>query len=65
MVGLLWLAEDDGLRRRIVEFGTQQSGAAPSWGDVANKVGEFAREERDLKAAIGAGQAGGEEPAGR
>ena len=54
IIGLLWLAEDSGLQKRLVEFGPQEVATdRPSWGDVANKVGEFAREEQDLKATIG------------
>lgn len=60
IVGLLWLAEDGGVGQRLIDFAPDNTAAAPSWGDVANKVGEFAREEEDLKAAIGAVQNNGE-----
>ena len=56
--GAWWLAEDGNLRRHLSQFGTEiidraRGRPAPSWGDVANKVGEFASEERDLKRVVG------------
>ena len=53
MVGLLWLAEDEGVRRSLIELGGRSDDRGPSWGDVADKVGEFAREEAELKQVIG------------
>jgi hypothetical protein len=62
IVGALWLVEDNGFRRSIGigEFGPVATAERPSWGDVANRVGEFAREEQQLKAVIGAVQSGGD-----
>jgi hypothetical protein len=59
--GIWWLAEDGDLRRHIAELGRQVLDGAsgeppPSWGDVAEKVGEFANEERGLKRTIGGHQ---------
>jgi hypothetical protein len=51
IIGLWWLAEDGGFSR----WSTLRGGGdrpQPSWGDVAGKVGEFAKEERDLQDAI-------------
>jgi hypothetical protein len=66
--GAWWLAEDGNLRRHLSQFGSEilerASGApAPSWGDVADKVGEFAVEERDLKRAAGGGSVAPDPPA--
>ena len=65
--GAWWLAEDGNLRRHVSQFGSEvlaraSGGPAPSWGDVAAKVGEFADEERDLKRAVG-GQVAPDPPA--
>ena len=35
----------------------------PSWGDVADKVGEFASEERDLKRVVGGEKVAPDPPA--
>lgn len=56
--GAWWLAEDGNLRRHLSRFGDEilvraGAGPRPSWGDVADKIGEFASEERDLKRAVG------------
>jgi hypothetical protein len=56
--GAWWLAEDGNLRRNLSQLGSEMLmragvGPAPSWGDVAAKVGEFAEEERDLKRVVG------------
>ena len=45
--GAWWLAEDGNLRRHLSQFGSEMlarasGGPPPSWGDVADKVGEFA-----------------------
>ncbi|MCP4384641.1 MAG: hypothetical protein GY798_25040 [Hyphomicrobiales bacterium] len=56
-VGLWWLADDGRLRERLVGFSEQvlnrATGEPPSWGDVAERVGAFASEERDLKETVG------------
>ncbi|HET7717546.1 MAG TPA: hypothetical protein VFK86_18135 [Bauldia sp.] len=59
--GVWWLAEDGDLRRHLGQIGSEILDRArgrppPSWGDVADKVGEFAVEERDLKRVVGGGQ---------
>jgi hypothetical protein len=66
--GAWWLAEDGNLRRHRSQFGNQileraGGGPKPSWGDVADKVGEFAIEERDLKRAVGGGMVAPDPPA--
>lgn len=66
--GAGWLAEDGNLRRHLARFGDEileraGGGAKPSWGDVADKVGEFAVEERDLKRAVGGGMVAPDPPA--
>ncbi|MCB1496499.1 MAG: hypothetical protein KDJ86_11980 [Bauldia sp.] len=58
VAGVWWLAEDGGLQHRLGEIGgdvmEQVSGKpAPSWGDVADRVGDFAREESELKKTVG------------
>jgi hypothetical protein len=65
--GAWWLAEDGNLRRHLGQFGDAVlvragMGPEPSWGDVADKIGEFADEERDLKAAVGGSQVAPDPP---
>jgi hypothetical protein len=65
--GAWWLAEDGNLRRHLARFGSEildraRGASAPSWGDVADKVGEFASEERDLKRAVGGGMVAPDPP---
>lgn len=71
VIGAWWLAEDGGLRQRIVTIGSDVldraggSRPAPSWGDVADRVGDFATEERGLRETIGSlGTGAGEDEAG-
>jgi hypothetical protein len=66
--GAWWLAEDGDLRRNLSQFGTEildraRGRPAPSWGDVADKVGEFASEERDLKRTVGGNKVAPDPPA--
>ena len=68
-VGVWWLAEDGNLRHRIGELGGEMIDRArgtppPSWADVAERVGEFAAEERDLKQTVGRLDPGSGEPPG-
>lgn len=58
LAGVLWLAEDGGLQHRLADLGSEvmqkvRGAPPPSWGDVADRVGEFAEEERGLKATVG------------
>lgn len=58
VAGAWWLAEDGGLQHRLGEIGDdvmeKVSGKpAPSWGDVADRVGDFAKEEGALKKTVG------------
>jgi hypothetical protein len=64
IIGLLWLAEDTGVGPRMIQIGADGNAKPPSWGDVADKVGEFANAEAELKQTIGAGQSGGGDSAG-
>ena len=66
--GAWWLAEDGNLRRHLSQFGSEVMARArgappPSWGDVADKVGEFASEERDLKRVVGGEKVAPDPPA--
>ena len=66
--GALILAEDEHLRQEAEGFvsgilARAGGGPKPSWGDVADKVGEFASEERDLKRMVGNGQVAPDPPA--
>lgn len=66
--GAWWLAEDGNLRRHLSQFGNEVlmragGGPPPSWGDVADKVGEFASEERDLKRVVGGSSVAPDPPA--
>jgi hypothetical protein len=58
ILGLLWLAEDTGVGQRMIGLGADPNAKPPSWGDVADKVGEFANAEGELKRTIGAGRSG-------
>jgi hypothetical protein len=65
--GAWWLAEDGDLRRHLIALGEDvvsraRGGPPPSWGDVAEKVGEFASEERDLKRVVGGGKVAPDPP---
>ncbi len=58
IIGVWWLAEDGGLQNRLGELGDEVVAKArgtppPSWGDVADRVGEFATEEHGLKQIVG------------
>jgi hypothetical protein len=68
-IGWLLLDADPEGRRALFDrladaFGGGEEAAAPNWGDVATKVGEFTAEERALREALnpalGAGPAPGE-----
>lgn len=57
-LGMWWLMGAGGLEGRLAGLGDRIAeqigdGQAPNWGDVADKVGEFAREERGLKETVG------------
>ncbi|MCB1503192.1 MAG: hypothetical protein KDK07_26015 [Bauldia sp.] len=65
--GVFVIAEDKHLRQEADKFVSgilaRASGdAKPSWGDVADKVGEFASEERDLKRMVGNDQVAPDPP---
>lgn len=72
VIGGWWLAEDGKLGKRLSDFSgdvldSARGGPAPSWGDVADRVGEFAEEERGLKQTVGrldhgSGVPGSEDP---
>lgn len=51
IIGVWWLIEDGRLGGRFADT-VAGSGERPSWGDVADKVGEFAAEERGLRQTI-------------
>ncbi|WP_421725476.1 hypothetical protein [Bauldia sp.] len=57
IIGAWWLADDSQLGERIVTFGNEvvdrATGERPSWGDVADRVGDFATAERELKQTVG------------
>jgi len=58
VAGAWWLAEDGGLQHRLGEIGGDvmekvRGKPAPSWGDVADRVGDFAKEEGELKKTVG------------
>ena len=64
--GIWFVADEQGFRQKLGAFGDAVAertggGDAPSWGDVADKVGAFAEEERDLKTTVG-GIGAGPEP---
>jgi len=66
--GAWWLAEDGNLRRHLTHFGNEildraRGSPPPSWGDVADKIGEFSTEERDLKKVVGGGSVAPAPPA--
>jgi hypothetical protein len=62
ILGIWWLAEDGRLRDRLSEVTAAPPPA--NWGDVADKVGEFAGEERALRESIGVIQPPADEGAG-
>lgn len=62
LIAFWWLAEDGELRQRLTEIGQgildgDPSGPQPNWSDVAEKVGAFTEEERNLRNTIGGGAA--------
>lgn len=65
IAGVWWLAEDGEVGNRLSAFGerilNRATGEPPSWGDVADRVGDFASEERELKQTVGALGAGPDE----
>jgi len=59
IIAAWWLAEDSDLRQQLTAAGeavlqkARGGGPPPSWGDVAERVGEFAKEEQGLKQTVG------------
>ncbi len=59
IIAAWWLAEDSNLRQQLTAAGeavlqkARGGGPPPSWGDVADRVGEFAKEEQGLKQTVG------------
>lgn len=59
IIAAWWLAEDGDLRQQLTAAGEEVlqkargGGPPPSWGDVAERVGEFAKEEQGLKQTVG------------
>lgn len=58
IIAVWWLAEDSDLRHELTAAGEAvlqkaRGGSPPSWGDVAERVGEFAKEEQGLKQTVG------------
>jgi len=65
--GAFVIAEDEHLRQEAEGFvsgilARASGNPKPSWGDVADKVGEFASEERDLKRMVGNDQVAPDPP---
>jgi hypothetical protein len=57
VAGVWQMVEGGGLQRlgeKVgVDLGGSRARSGPSWGDVANKVGEFADAERGLQQTVG------------
>ena len=58
IIAAWWLAEDSDIRQQLTAAGEAvlqkaRGGPPPSWGDVADRVGEFAKEEQGLKQTVG------------